>query len=166
MVGLLASLKFPHLIDKLILIAPSPCYIDGDNYKGGFSAEQVEFLLAGMKQNYEAWAAGFSAFVFRHAADENLIQRFSASLGGMRPDIALAKAEVIFKSDYRHLLKQVVTPTLILQTMDDPAVPREVSAYLLKHIPGSHLQVIPTYGHHPHLTAPAEVVAAIKAFLN
>ena len=48
MIGVLASLKAPGMFSKLVLVGPSPRYIDDDGYVGGFTAEQIDELLEGL----------------------------------------------------------------------------------------------------------------------
>ncbi|MGW9302867.1 PP2C family protein-serine/threonine phosphatase [Streptomyces cyaneofuscatus] len=45
MVGVLAAAKAPQRLSRLVMVAPSPCYIDDDGYRGGFSAEAIDELL-------------------------------------------------------------------------------------------------------------------------
>lgn len=78
------------------------------------------------------------------------------------PKLAAQLVEQVFLGDFRPQLPQ---PTLLLQCPDDPAVPEEVNAYLLAHLPCATLVVLATTGHSPHLTAPAEVAAAVQHFL-
>jgi sigma-B regulation protein RsbQ len=45
MIGLLASLKAPDMFEKMVLVGPSPRYIDDGDYVGGFSEKQIAELL-------------------------------------------------------------------------------------------------------------------------
>ena len=50
-VGILASIQAPHLFERLVLIGPSPCYInDLPNYFGGFERKDIEDLLESWKK--------------------------------------------------------------------------------------------------------------------
>lgn len=55
--------------------------------------------------------------------------------------------------------------TLIVQTKLDGAIPLEMAEYLHKNIKNSHLQFINAEGHLPHISAPAEITAALHDFL-
>ena len=61
MIGALASLKDPAIFESLIMVGPSPRYIDDEEYKGGFSAQQIEELLSFLEEKpsaFRAWYAG------------------------------------------------------------------------------------------------------------
>ena len=45
MMGILAAIEEPHRFDKLILVGPSPSYIDDESYVGGFSRADIDDLL-------------------------------------------------------------------------------------------------------------------------
>ena len=45
MIGVLAAIQEPERFDELVLIGPSPRYIDDGDYIGGFSREDIEGLL-------------------------------------------------------------------------------------------------------------------------
>ena len=58
MIGVLAAIKSPEQFQKLVLIGPSPRYINDDNdgYIGGFSAEAIEGLLESLDSDYLSWS--------------------------------------------------------------------------------------------------------------
>ena len=52
MIGLLASLRAPGMFRSLVMVGPSPRYIDDDGYTGGFSQQQVGELLESLADNH------------------------------------------------------------------------------------------------------------------
>ena len=46
MIGVLAARLEPQRFAKLVLVTPSPRYIDDGDYRGGFSRADIEELLA------------------------------------------------------------------------------------------------------------------------
>lgn len=163
MIGALASLKAPELFSKLIMVGPSPRYIDDDDYVGGFSPTQIEELLAFLDDNPMAWSQAMAPAIIGNADRPELAEELTASFCRTDPDIAKAFARVTFTSDNRADLEKLTTPTVILQCSDDIIAPREVGEYLRQHIAGSKLIVLAATGHCPNLSAPAEVTAAIRA---
>jgi len=92
-------------------------------------------------------------------------EELTASFCRMDPAIAKEFARATFMSDNRADLPKVETPTLILQCSDDIIAPLEVGHYVHSRIAGSDLRILAATGHCPNLSAPAEVTAAIRAYV-
>ena len=165
MAGILACLKRPHLAARLVLIGASPRYLNDTNYTGGFDQATLDAFYAQMSTNYFAWVSGFAPAAMANAHRPGLAKRFAGTLQAIRPDIAQSVAKVIFQSDYRSVIPLLDTETLLLQANNDIAVPMEVAVYLHRHIENSTLKIVNAEGHFPHISAPSEIVTAIKAFI-
>jgi sigma-B regulation protein RsbQ len=165
MVGVLASLRAPELFSKLILVGPSPRYIDDGDYVGGFGAAQIEELLEFLADNPMGWSQAMAPAIMGNPDRPELGEELTESFCRADPVIAKAFARATFTSDNRADLDRVTTPTLILQCSDDIIAPLEVGQYVHAHIAGSQLVVLEATGHCPNLSAPAEVTAAIRAYV-
>lgn len=165
MVGVLASLKAPELFAKLILVGPSPRYIDDDDYVGGFGAAQIEELLEFLADNPMGWSQAMAPAIMGNPDRPELGEELTDSFCRTDPVIAKEFARATFTSDNRADLDRVTVPTLILQCSDDIIAPLEVGQYVHAHIAGSQLVVLEATGHCPNLSAPAEVTAAIRAYV-
>ncbi len=166
MIGLLAAARAPGLFASLVLVGPSPRYIDDDGYVGGFTADQVEELLDSLADNHMGWSAAMAPAIMGNPDRPELGEELTNSFCRTDPDIAQAFARVTFTSDNRTDLAAVSLPTLLLQCSDDLIAPLEVGAYLHRHIPGSRLVQLRATGHCPNLSAPEETIAAIRAFVG
>jgi sigma-B regulation protein RsbQ len=162
MIGVLASLKAPELFSQLILVGPSPRYIDDDGYVGGFDAGQIEELLQFLGENPMAWSQAMAPAIMGNADRPELGAELTASFCRTDPAIAKAFARVTFTADNRADLPRVTTPTVILQCSEDIIAPAVVGQYVNDHIPGSRLMKLKATGHCPNLSAPAEVISAIQ----
>lgn len=166
MIGLLASLSQPERFSHLIFIGASPRYLNDIDYYGGFEQSDLDTLYAAMSANYEAWAVGFFApLMMGNPERPSLAREYASTMAAIRPDIALALARAIFQSDFRAHLPRLTVPTLIIQSSNDKAVPPEVGQYIASKIPKSQLMNIKAQGHVPQLSAPDEVIRAIRAYL-
>jgi sigma-B regulation protein RsbQ len=165
MIGVLASLKAPELFSELVLVGPSPRYIDDGDYIGGFGAAQIEELLEFLGENPMAWSQTMAPAIMGNAERPELGEELTASFCRTDPAIAKAFARATFTSDNRADLPQVKTRTLILQCRDDIIAPQSVGQYVHDHIPGSRMVMLDATGHCPNLSAPAEVISAIQAFV-
>jgi sigma-B regulation protein RsbQ len=165
MIGILASLKAPDLFESLVLIGPSPRYIDDSDYLGGFSAQQIEELLAFLEENHMGWSTQMAPIIMGNPDRPELGEELTNSFCRTDPEIAKAFARVTFTSDNRADLAKVSARTLILQCSEDIIAGQQVGAYVHSHIPGSELVVLKATGHCPNLSAPDEVTAAIRSFV-
>jgi sigma-B regulation protein RsbQ len=166
MVGLLAQKKSPGLFRSLILVGPSPCYINDDGYVGGFTRQQLEELLESLEDNHLGWSASMAPAIMGNAERPELGEELSASFCRTDPDIAAHFARVTFMSDHRSDLGPTGAPTLILQCSSDVIAPPEVGEFMRSQIPGSTLVNMKATGHCPNLSAPQETVSLIREFLS
>ena len=166
MIGMLASLKAPALFDALVMIGPSPRYINDDNYFGGFTDEQIEELLEGVEDNYMGWSNSMAPVIMGNADRPELAEELAHSFCRTDPEIAKAFARVTFTSDNRPELPAVQTRSLILQCSDDVIASEKVGEYLHEHLPNSELILLKATGHCPNLSAPDEVISVIKAHIR
>ena len=165
MIGLLASVKAPELFESLVLVGPSARYIDDGEYYGGFSATQIEELLEGLEDNHMGWSASMAPAIMGNPDRPELGEELTNSFCRTDPEIAKAFARVTFTSDNRADLPKVRARTLIIQAQEDIIASERVGEYVHAHIPGSAMVIINATGHCPNLSAPAEVIAAIKDFV-
>lgn len=164
-IGVLAARQAPERIGSLVMIAPSPRYIDDDGYRGGFSEEDIEELLESLEANHLGWSAAMAPLIMGNPERPELGEELKNSFCATDPDMALVFARTTFLSDVRDDLKSVQVPTLILECTQDAIAPREVGAFVHRSVPGSTLVTLGATGHCPHLSAPEATNAAILDFL-
>jgi len=165
MIGVLAALQEPDRFDKLILVGPSPRYIDDEGYTGGFTHADVHELLESLDTNYLGWSSAMAPVIMANPERPELGAELANSFCRTDPAIASQFARVTFLSDNRADLSRVRIPTLVLQCSEDAIAPRSVGEYVHRQIPDSELVVLKATGHCPNLSAPEETIAAIKAFV-
>lgn len=165
MIGLLATIKAPALASRLIMIGASPRYRNDGNYFGGFSDGDLAQIYSTIAQHHAEWTDHFAALAMANADRPYLAEYFAATLKSIPAKQTLTVLCSIFQSDHRQDLALVATPTLLIQSRKDVAVPLAVAQYLHQHIRDSQLAIIDAEGHFPHISAPAEVVASNRNFL-
>ncbi|HEX2254671.1 MAG TPA: alpha/beta hydrolase [Thermoanaerobaculia bacterium] len=163
--GVLAAVAEPERFDALVLVGPSPRYVDDEGYVGGFSNEDIEGLLESLESNYLGWSSAMAPVIMGNADRPELGEELTNSFCRTNPEIARHFARVTFLSDNRQDLPQVRTRTLVLQCSDDVIAPQAVGEFVHRQIPGSALVHLKATGHCPNLSAPEETIAAIRAFL-
>ncbi|MEV4256082.1 alpha/beta hydrolase [Spirillospora sp. NPDC049652] len=166
MIGVLAAGMAPDRIGALVMVAPSPCYIDDEGYRGGFSAADIDELLESLESNYLGWSAAMAPVIMGNPDRPELGEELTNSFCATDPDMARVFARTTFLSDSRDDLKGVRVPTLVLECTQDVIAPREVGAFVHRTVPGSVLVTLEATGHCPHLSAPETTNAAIIEFLS
>lgn len=168
MVGGLASIQRPDLMEKLIMIGPSPHYLneEHEDYFGGFDRSDIDELLDMMEMNYKEWAKYLAPLAMKNEERPHLSEEFESLLASNDPKIAPEFTEVTFMSDLRSELPKIPVQTLILQTTEDAIVPMEIAHYMEKHIPDCELVIMGAKGHNPHISHPEETVHDIKRFIG
>ena len=165
-VGILASIREPGRFKQLILIGPSPCYINDPPYVGGFERSDIDGLLDVMEKNYIGWANFLAPVVMKNAERPELARELEESFCSTDPQIARRFAQATFLSDNRGDITKVTIPSLIMQCSDDAIAPLEVGDYLERYLPQSTLRVLKATGHCPHMSHPEETINVIKEFLS
>jgi sigma-B regulation protein RsbQ len=165
MIGVLAANRAPEQFSKLVLVTPSPRYIDDEPYRGGFSRADIDELLAAMDSNFLGWSAAMAPVIMGNPDRPELGVELTNSFCRTDPAVARTFAEATFLSDNRTDLAGVRQPTLVIECREDVIAPREVGAYVRAHIPNCELLTLDATGHCPQLSAPDAVSAAILSFL-
>ncbi|WP_067499631.1 alpha/beta fold hydrolase [Actinoplanes sp. TFC3] len=166
MIGVLAAIREPERFADLILIGPSPSYIDEGDYIGGFTRSDIDEMMNSLDSNYLGWSSVIAPIIMANPQRPELSIELINSFCATDPDIAKRFAHVTFLSDNRKDLASVRTPSLILQCTDDVIAPQNVGEYVHERLPGSTLVVLNATGHCPNLSAPEETVEAIKSYLT
>ncbi|CAA9502175.1 MAG: Hydrolase of unknown specificity RsbQ, part of a novel [RsbQ - PAS domain] bacterial sensing module [uncultured Solirubrobacteraceae bacterium] len=166
MIGVLAAAERPELFSHLVLVAPSPRYIDDDDYVGGFSRQDIEELLDSLDSNYLGWSSTIAPVIMGNPDRPELADELTNSFCRADPQIAAHFARTTFLSDNRSDLARVSTPSLVLQSAQDAIAPREVGEFVAAELPDSHLVLLDAVGHCPNLSAPEATIAAMREFLG
>lgn len=167
MIGLLATKMAPHLFNDLVMVGPSPRYINDPaaDYVGGFDEAQIHELLEFLDSNHMGWSQAMAPTIMGNPARPELAEELTNSFCRTDPDIAKRFARATFLSDNRSDLVDFPTRTLVLQCSEDVIAPQCVGEYVHHALPNSHLVLMEATGHCPNLSAPVETIAAIKAFV-
>ena len=166
MIGVLALQEAPELFGALVMVGPNPRYVNDGDYVGGFSRADIAGLLDALDSNHLGWSAQVAPVIMgNHPDNPELTEELTNSFCRTDPDIARQFARVTFLSDNRSDLAAVAVPTLVVQCSEDVIAPDAVGRYVHQAIPGSTFTQLAAVGHMPHLSAPEETTAAIRAFL-
>jgi sigma-B regulation protein RsbQ len=166
MIGMLAAIAAPERFSHQIMIGPSPCYVNDDDYVGGFSRQDIDSLLDTLDSNYLGWASSMAPVIMGAPEQPELGEELKNSFCRTDPDIAKHFARVTFLSDNRADVPKMTVPSLVLQCSDDVIAPVVVGEYLARKMPRSTLKMIENIGHCPHLSAPRSIASAMREYLG
>jgi len=165
--AMIAALAVPERIDRIIMVCPSPCFMNKPpDYFGGFERPDLEELLDLIDKNYIGWAHHLAPLVLGRNSSDALVEELTTSFCSTDPLIAKTFAQATFLSDHRYLFSHDSPPALLLQSRDDMLAPLGVGDYLHRRMPQSTLRILETEGHCPHMTAPDSVTDAIVEYMD
>lgn len=166
MICALACIEAPEMFSELVMVGPSPRYIDDEGYAGGFAKEQIEELLTFLEENHLGWSAAMGPAIAGNPDRPEVGDKLTQSFCATDPEIAREFARVTFFSDNRDDLAKVPVRTLVLQCQQDIIAPETVGQFVHAHLPNSEYCLLDATGHCPNLSHPAEVTRAISDFLD
>lgn len=166
MIAALASIARPEMFSEIVMVGPSPRYIDDDGYIGGFARGQIDELLTFLEENHLGWSAAMAPQIMGNEDRPELGERLTSSFCATDPDIAREFARVTFYSDNRDDLRKIAARTLVLQCQDDIIAPEAVGQYVHANIENSTYKLLDAKGHCPNLSAPDAVTEAIREFIK
>jgi sigma-B regulation protein RsbQ len=166
MIGVLAAAAAPELFAKLVLVGPSPCYLNDTDYVGGFSVEDINDMLDSLESNYLGWSSVMAPAIMGRPDRPELGDELTESFCRTDPSIARHFASVTFLSDNRDDLSAVATPTLVLQCANDVIAPVSVGEFVRDRMPDASMVLLNATGHCPNLSAPDETTAAMEQFVR
>ena len=167
MIGMLASIQEPHRFEQLVMIGPSPCYLnDHPDYFGGFEKEDLDALIDMMEMNYIGWANYLSQIIMKNPDRPELSQELEESFCSTDPTVARQFAIATFFSDNREDIEKVEVPSLILQCSEDAIAPIEVGRYMHRTLSDSTFRLMDATGHCPHMSHPEETIRLIHDYLT
>lgn len=166
-IGALAAIEQPELFTQLVMVCPSPCFLNlPPDYFGGFEKQDLHELLNLMDKNYIGWANYLAPLVMGSSHPDEFIAELSGSFCSTDPLIAKTFAEATFLSDYRFILEHIKQPTLILQSENDALAAPSVGEFVANEISNATLKVISAHGHCIHMTHPETVSRLIFDFVS
>jgi sigma-B regulation protein RsbQ len=166
MIGVLAAVREPDRFASLVLVCPSPCYVDDEGYVGGFTRQDIDELLESLDANYLGWSAAMAPVVMGHPDRPELGKELTDLFCRADPDVASRFARATFLADNREDLGRLRVPALILQCREDVIAPTSVGEYVQRAIDDAELVELDTTGHCPNLSAPDLTAAAIRSYLD
>ena len=169
-VALRWALRHPQQVQRLVMVASTPCFVRLADWKYAMSVEILEEFANNLQQNYTQTLRRFLSLQMRGSEQEREI--LAVLRGGLfsrgEPDIGALQSslELLRSNDLRSALPEVEQATLVLAGERDTLIPQQASQYLASNIPNGRLVTIRGAAHAPFLSHPEEFVEHVVNFLK
>ena len=166
MTAVLAANCEPERFSSLIMVTPSPYYLNDGDYKGGFERTDIDGLIELLDANFMGWSNRMAPAIMGQPDRPELAEELASSFCRTDPEIAKQFGRVTFLSDHRKEAQALLHPALVLQCRDDILAPRFVGEWMAREVERAELTILDATGHCPHLSAPDETITAMRTFLT
>lgn len=160
----------PEKIEKLILIASTPCFTEREDWLFGMSAETLQQFAAELEKNHATTLRRFLALQVRGSEHEReLLTALREKLFSRgEPDVSVLRGglEILRDADLREQLPAITQPTLTIAGQRDKLTPPEASYYIAQVMPNARVVEVAGAAHAPFLSHAEAVVQHMKNFLN
>ncbi len=166
-IGMLACIARPERFRRLMMVAPSPRFLnDPPAYHGGFERADLEGLFDLMEANHFGFANFLAPLAMGAQSPPEATAELEAGLCALDPRTARRFARLVFLVDCREQLPRVAVPSMILQCLHDSIAPREVGQFMHRAMPRSTLVELDAAGHLPHVTHPEHTTRILRQYLD
>jgi pimeloyl-[acyl-carrier protein] methyl ester esterase len=169
-VALRWAMRYPQQVQRLVLVASTPCFVRLDDWKYALSVEILEEFATNLQQNYAQTLKRFLSLQMRGSEQEREILAIlrDGLFSRGEPDLFALQAglEILRISDLRAALPEVEQATLVLAGERDTLIPLQATQYLAQQMPNAELVKIKGAAHAPFLSHPEEFVGHMVKFLH
>ena len=160
----------PAKINKLIVVASTPCFSAREDWPCGMPREVLEKFAAELEQDHAATLRRFIALQLRGSENErgllSTLREKLFSRGEPDKEALRAGLAILRDIDQRAELAAIRQPTLVIAGQRDKLTPPGASNYLAHAMPNARLVEIAGAAHVPFLSHPKQFVETVKGFLN
>lgn len=160
----------PAQINKLILVATTPCFVQQDNWRCAMGADTLQEFAAALVQNYALTLKKFLALQLRGSENERelLLDLRAHLFANGEPDVAALTGglNILRDTDLRQNLSGLKQAALLIAGERDTLTPSAASEHMVQNIPNARLAVVKGAAHAPFLSHPEIFMQHLTSFLN
>ena len=169
-VALRWAMLHPQRVQRLILVASTPCFARREDWSHAISMELLLEFGAALQQHYALTLKRFLALQMRGGEQERELlaelRDILFSCGEPDLDALQAGLEILRNCDLRSVLPLITQPALIVAGERDALVSMEASLYMAEQMPSAELVRIQGAAHAPFLSHPEIFVGQLTDFLR
>lgn len=160
----------PAQVEKLVLVATTPCFVQQENWSCAMAADTLQEFAAALLQNHAQTLKRFLALQLRGSENERelLVDLRARLFAHGEPDVASLKGglDILRDTDLRNQLAKITQATLLIAGERDTLTPQAASEFMANTMPAATLRVVAGAAHAPFLSHPKIFMQHLKSFLN
>jgi pimeloyl-[acyl-carrier protein] methyl ester esterase len=162
----------PAAMERLVLVATTPRFLAGPDWRCGLKAAALDKLAAGVRSDPAQAVGGFLKLQVRGLAPRTAarvrgeVHEALARGGTARPEALAWGLERLRIGDLRSQLAQVKKPALVIAGRDDRITPPAASRALAAALPKGRYHSLAGAGHLPFLSHPERFANLLRGFLR
>lgn len=166
LVALAAALAVPTRVEKLVLVATTPKFVQAADWPCAMPAPQLQQFAAGLTADYASTVLRFLSLQVS-VEERPTLRALREAATRTPPQAAALQAglELLAQTDMRALLPGIKQPTLIVQGTRDKLTLPAAAEFLANALPHATLRFIDGAGHAPFLSHPAVFTDLVNEFL-
>lgn len=167
MLALAVAAQVPDKVDRLLLIAGTPSFVQRDDWTAAMPAATLAEFTTAMASDPEAMLPRFVGGFNRGERDARGVTRQLLAAADPRPPVAtlIQGLDWLASVDLRPAVDRLTCPTLIVQGELDPLMPAGAGEWLADALPNGQLCRVAGAAHAPFVSAATTVLAASREFL-
>lgn len=166
LVALAAAQAAPARVEKLILVATTPRFVQAGDWPWAMPATQLQQFARGLAADYANTVLRFLSLQVSAEERPTLrALRTAATQAPPQPAALHAGLELLAATDLRASLAHIAQPVLIVHGTRDTLARPQAAEALAAALPRAELRLIEGAGHAPFLSHPAAFAAAVNDFL-
>jgi len=169
-ISLAFSQRFPDRVNKLILLAATPCFVQKPDWSQAMQAKVFQDFSNKLKHDQAGTLQRFLLLQARGSDhSRETIKTLAAQLVAQGPAHAEALAEglsLLINLDMRVALSDLRCPVKLVLGQQDTLIPQAMVDDALSLNASLETAVIPGAGHAPFVSHPAECMSSVMAFLK
>ena len=169
-VAMSLAIRMPEIIEKLILMSTTPCFVEKKDWPYGVNKQFFSNFELETKQNLNNTLLKFFLIQTRDINDSKNVMRFlKNTFIEIRDDnksSMQSALNVLKETDLRNEVQKIDKPTLIIAGDKDRLTSSKASIWLYEKIKGATLKEIKGANHMPFISHRETMIKSVKKFLQ
>ena len=169
-VALELARRYAQRVDKLVLVATTPCFLQRDNWPHAVLPAVLSSFGARLSNNYAATIKSFLALQVLNQPNMRdtmtKLQQALTARGGVDPAALNAGLTILETTDLRGQLQNISQPSLVLQGDHDALTPEPAGHWLASHLAHARYVMLAHAAHAPFLSHRDAFLNELNIFLS
>lgn len=164
--AMLAAVRYPTSVEKLILIGATPNFMKRTDWPNGVALNMIDKLGSGIRVDPVSALRRFVTIFNQNDSNAREVARKLSDITSAPSPSLEAGLDLLKHTDLRPIIPDIRQPTLLLHGAHDTLMPLSAAEWLQKHIRHARLAVLPDASHAPFLSDTEKCAEIIVDFLH